>query len=243
MATRTLLRASSTWHGCCNVRRESIPWDCPAFRECWCDLFGVRYNHCRTPFPSHHQPTLVTQGNLEEAKPLYERSLAIDEKALGPDHPAVATDLNTLARLLQSQVGVDPLEVLDVHNYWCVLVAVGWTTAARHSPCDDNPPSGSQGNYEEAKALYERSLGIREKVLGHDHPDVAQDFINLAGFLLSQVRVDPLEVRTFHVRSCDIVKLARPLPNTICLRHDSTFWLRRATRKKLCSRWLFVRGF
>jgi hypothetical protein len=30
-----------------------------------------------------------------------ERALAIDEAAYGPDHPAVATDLNNLAQILQ----------------------------------------------------------------------------------------------------------------------------------------------
>ncbi|CAN0442780.1 unnamed protein product, partial [Ectocarpus sp. 12 AP-2014] len=36
------------------------------------------------------------QGEYEEAAPLLERSLAITEKALGPDHPDVATIRNNL---------------------------------------------------------------------------------------------------------------------------------------------------
>ena len=32
-----------------------------------------------------------TQGRYAEAEPLYKRALAIQEKALGPDHPDVAT--------------------------------------------------------------------------------------------------------------------------------------------------------
>ena len=35
---------------------------------------------------------------------MYKRSLAIDEKIYGPDHPEVATDLNNWACLLESQV-------------------------------------------------------------------------------------------------------------------------------------------
>ena len=31
-----------------------------------------------------------TQGRYTDAEPLYKRALAIDEKALGPDHPTVA---------------------------------------------------------------------------------------------------------------------------------------------------------
>ena len=38
-----------------------------------------------------------------EAEPLHQRSLAIREKALGPDHPDVGTSLNNLAELYQAQ--------------------------------------------------------------------------------------------------------------------------------------------
>ena len=43
------------------------------------------------------------QGRYADAEPLYKRSLAIQEKALGPDHPDVATSLNNLAVLYQEQ--------------------------------------------------------------------------------------------------------------------------------------------
>ena len=41
------------------------------------------------------------QGNYAEAEPLYQRALAIDEKALGPEHPDVATSLENYASLLR----------------------------------------------------------------------------------------------------------------------------------------------
>ncbi len=37
------------------------------------------------------------QGRYAEAEPLVKRSLAIREKALGPEHPDVAQSLNNLA--------------------------------------------------------------------------------------------------------------------------------------------------
>jgi tetratricopeptide (TPR) repeat protein len=43
------------------------------------------------------------QGRHAEAETLYKRALAIREKALGPDHPYVATSLNNLAKLYWSQ--------------------------------------------------------------------------------------------------------------------------------------------
>ena len=42
-----------------------------------------------------------TEGRYAKAEPLYQRALAIREKALGPEHPDVATSLNNLAALYQ----------------------------------------------------------------------------------------------------------------------------------------------
>jgi tetratricopeptide (TPR) repeat protein len=43
------------------------------------------------------------QGRYGDAEPLYKRSLAIREKALGRDHPDVASSLNNLAALYRNQ--------------------------------------------------------------------------------------------------------------------------------------------
>ncbi len=42
-----------------------------------------------------------TQGRYAEAEPLYKRSLAIREGALGPEHPDVAQSLENYALLLR----------------------------------------------------------------------------------------------------------------------------------------------
>ena len=44
---------------------------------------------------------LQVHARLDDARPLLERALAIDEAAYGPDHPHVATALNNLAQILQ----------------------------------------------------------------------------------------------------------------------------------------------
>jgi tetratricopeptide (TPR) repeat protein len=44
----------------------------------------------------------------------------------------------------------------------------------------------SQGRYEEAEPLYQRSLAISEKALGPDHPSVATTLNNLAGLYYRQ---------------------------------------------------------
>ncbi len=43
------------------------------------------------------------QGRYAQAEPLYQRALTIWEKALGPEHPHVATSLNNLAGLYEAQ--------------------------------------------------------------------------------------------------------------------------------------------
>jgi tetratricopeptide (TPR) repeat protein len=43
------------------------------------------------------------QGRYGDAEPLFKRSLVIREKALGRDHPDVATSLNDLASLYEDQ--------------------------------------------------------------------------------------------------------------------------------------------
>jgi tetratricopeptide (TPR) repeat protein len=44
--------------------------------------------------------SLSTQGQYAKAEPLFKRALAIWEKALGPEHPHVATSLENYAALL-----------------------------------------------------------------------------------------------------------------------------------------------
>ena len=46
---------------------------------------------------------LDAQGRLDEAEPLYQRALAIEEKVRGPEHPSVAALLDNLAALHHAQ--------------------------------------------------------------------------------------------------------------------------------------------
>ena len=53
------------------------------------------------------------QGRHPEAEPLYQRSLAILEKALGPEHPDVATSLENYAALLRQTARADEAERME----------------------------------------------------------------------------------------------------------------------------------
>lgn len=51
--------------------------------------------------------TLYEQGRYTEAIPVAQEALSVAEKALGPDHPDVATSLNNLAELY-TEMGREP---------------------------------------------------------------------------------------------------------------------------------------
>jgi tetratricopeptide (TPR) repeat protein len=58
------------------------------------------------------------------------------------------------------------------------------------------------GHYAEAEPLYRRSMAIREKTLGPDHPDVATSLNNLAGLLRTTGRyadAEPLYQRSLRI--------------------------------------------
>ena len=112
-----------------------------------------------------------------QARPLVERALAINEKALGPEHPSTATSLNNLAALLRDQgdlVGARPLAERALPIYEETLGCEhAWTATSLDLLRD-------QGDFSGARPLHERALAIREKALGREHPDTAQSFNNLA---------------------------------------------------------------
>ena len=53
------------------------------------------------------------QGRYAEAEPLYQRSLMIREKAVGPEHPHVATSLENYAALFRETARADEAERME----------------------------------------------------------------------------------------------------------------------------------
>ncbi len=64
---------------------------------------------------SLNNPALLyqAQGHYAKAEPLYQRSLAIWEKALGPEHPHVAASLENYAALLRQTARADEAERME----------------------------------------------------------------------------------------------------------------------------------
>jgi tetratricopeptide (TPR) repeat protein len=119
-----------------------------------------------------------------EARQLFERSLAICEKTLGPEYPDTATSLNGLALLL-----MDQFDFVGARQLIERALAINEKV---HGPEHPDTTTNlnllafllqAQGDLAGARLLYERALAIREKVLGPEHPDTATT-LNLLAFLL-----------------------------------------------------------
>jgi tetratricopeptide (TPR) repeat protein len=127
---------------------------------------------------------LFHRGQLDEARVVLERGLAIAELALDPDSPEIATRLANLAAVLLAQTRLDaarelleravaieekvldpshPQLAIDLSNLGVVLM--------------------QQGDLNSARQRLERALSIHEDALGTDHPSVAKDLNNLADVL------------------------------------------------------------
>ena len=124
------------------------------------------------------------QGKYREAEPLYRRSLALKEKALGLEHPDVATSLNNLALLHISQSKYGEAEPL----YQRSLAILEKTLGPEHPHMAISLNNLAllyrvQGRHGEAEPLYQRCLTILEKALGPEHPNVAQTLENYAALL------------------------------------------------------------
>jgi tetratricopeptide (TPR) repeat protein len=112
------------------------------------------------------------QGRYADAEPLYKRALAIGEKALGPDHPAVAIRLNNLALLYRVQG-----RYADAEPLYKRALAIDEKALGPDHPAVAirlNNLAGlyrAQGHYADAEPLFKRALAIDEKALGPDHPN------------------------------------------------------------------------
>jgi tetratricopeptide (TPR) repeat protein len=138
-----------------------------------------------------------------EARPLYERALAIDEKVRGPEHPDTASRLNNLAALLKDQgdlAGARPLYERALAIREKVLSPEHPDTATSLNNFANL--LRDQGDLAGARLLFERALAIREKVLGPEHPDTADGLNNLTALLHDQG--DPAGARLLYDRAVAI---------------------------------------
>jgi len=135
------------------------------------------------------------QGDYARARPLYERSLRIAEKALGKDHPDVATDVNNLGVLARDTGHLDEALVLFERSLLLCEKATG----------PDHPDVAitllnlgnvqyARGDLEKASPLLERVVAIFARALGGESPSLVQARADLGRVRLAQGRLG--EART-----------------------------------------------
>jgi tetratricopeptide (TPR) repeat protein len=128
-------------------------------------------------------------GDYDEARALFERVLAIDERALSPDHPHLALSLSNLAIALYATEAHEEAKTLHER----ALAIREGTLGPDHPDVAASLTNlallqETTGDDEGARTLYERALAINEKALGPDHPDVAYALMGLADVALAQRR-------------------------------------------------------
>jgi len=130
---------------------------------------------------------LLAQGLSEDARLLFEESLALSRAAPRPDDAVMTMTLNHLGLLLERQG-----DQVAAGRMMEEGLAIRRSSLGSEHPdvaASLNNLAGlrvSQGNYAAARTLFEESLAIRRTALGPDHQDVAQSLNNLAGLLESQ---------------------------------------------------------
>jgi tetratricopeptide (TPR) repeat protein len=119
------------------------------------------------------------QGRYAAAEPLYKRSLAIWESALGPEHPNVGASLNNLALLYKNQGRYAAAEPLYKRSLVIWEKALGPEHPSVATSLDNLAKLYlAQGRHTAAEPLLKRGLAIREKMLGPEHPNVGAALAN-----------------------------------------------------------------
>jgi len=123
-------------------------------------------------------------GNYTQARPYYERALAVCERILGPEHPDTAARYNDLGQLLHDQGDLQGAMLCYERALSIYERAFG-----SDSPYTASSLSNlgvllySTGNLEQARTYFERAQIVFEQVLGPEHPHTAANLNNLGALL------------------------------------------------------------
>ena len=120
-------------------------------------------------------------GDLQAARPWFQRAAQVKEDVLGPDHPNVAVGLENLALLLQNQG-----QLTAARPYFERALAIRERALGPDHPHTARALDllaillSTQGELAAARPLLERALAINERVLGPDHRETATSLNDLA---------------------------------------------------------------
>ena len=124
---------------------------------------------------------LYQQGKYQEALPLLQRTLEINEKVLGSEHERTAINLNNLGWLYEALGQYDNALPL----YQRALTILEKTLGPEHENTAGSLNNLGElyrvlGQYDKALPLHQRALTILEKTLGPEHENTAASLNNLA---------------------------------------------------------------
>ena len=115
------------------------------------------------------------QRRFEESERLIMRTIAIDEKFRGPEHPDLGMSLESLALLFHTQNRQREMEPVLTRVISIYEKALGPQHPRVASSLNNLAALyRSLGRLSEAEPLVSRALAIREKALGPDHADTVQ---------------------------------------------------------------------
>ena len=144
---------------------------------------------------------LRIRGRYGDAEPWLREAIALGEHSLGPEDEDVVTAVNSLAVLFKYSGRFDEAAAL----YERALAAAERAGAGDESLATLLHNIGglehARGNYARAEPPARRSVELRERLLGPDHPSVAADLAALAAIVDGLGRHD--EAEALYLRALD----------------------------------------
>jgi CHAT domain-containing protein/tetratricopeptide (TPR) repeat protein len=147
---------------------------------------------------------LFEQHRYQEALPYAEKTLAIREKALGPEHLDTAYSLNNLALLYMVLGAGEKAESLFQRSIAIIEKALGPGHPSIASYLNNLITLYlDMGEYDKAQPLCHRSLAIIEKTLGPEHTEIVVSLNKLAELYYimgAYEKAEPLYKRSLAIR-------------------------------------------
>ena len=129
---------------------------------------------------------LSSQGKYAEAEDMHQRTLTLQEKVLGLEHPETLTSMNNLGLVLSRQGKYAEAEDMLQRTLTLKEKVLGLEHPSTLTSMDNLGGVLSwQGKYVEAEDMHQRTLTLSKKVLGLEHPETLTSMNNL-GLVLSR---------------------------------------------------------
>jgi eukaryotic-like serine/threonine-protein kinase len=126
---------------------------------------------------------LERSGQSEDAIANFEQALVIHRRALGPQHPELVKIYNNYAAILVGRQDYARAQLQLEQALAIQRATLGEHPSTAHLLDNLGLTMVLQGRVKPGRAAIEEALAMRERLLGAEHPTVANSLINLAGAL------------------------------------------------------------